>query len=757
MRLFRPVQILFPVLVLAASFAVATPGPATAATRSSAGIDYRSSSSGSALDASSLALARPAGVEVGDLLLARVANREQSAATLTAAGWTAAGTTRSGARTKSWIFWRTATAAEPSSYTFTTNVATTLAGTISAFSGVDALRPVEGFAGRVNGSTATFTTPGLTTLTGNDVAVWFGTQAFDGPSCADDPVTPPSGFTEATEHCQNSTPGLTTDVAYSQLGTPAVRAIGAGRSSSATTNITQVLALRAAATPVKLHATSTATAVRATKLAVPRPSGTDAGDVLVARIAGRNHVSSAMAPPTGWTLVRSDQSSYAVRSWIFVHVATTNEPSSYSFGASTAQNLAGTISAVTGVDTADPVDVSSGATNGNSAAFAAPAPTTTADGDLALWFGTQAANLGSCLESAVSPPSGYAESAESCLASLTAGLSFDVASDTLGLAGAQKLAAGSSASGSTNLTQVVALRPATAAAVADRFAAASVNVGSVTDSDLYEPSGIAASRVNPRVQYVHSEKDRPTMLALSTTDASVVGKYTVSIPNVWDWEDIATGPCPTGSCIFAGDIGLSNGETPAADKSYSIYRVPEPNIAAGQTSGALTGDQFRFRYPGGALYEAEALMVHPVTGDIYVITKVENGQSGVYKFPNPLPAPSTSAVTTLTKVATLNIPTYPGNAQTDPHAATWYAQVSAAAIHPSAERFLVRTPYMVYEYRAPAGGSFESAFTGTRVTLTAPSSEGQGEAIDYAADGSGYYTLGEEKAPPYVLKRVDRI
>ena len=203
-----------------------------------------------------------------------------------------------------------------------------------------------------------------------------------------------------------------------------------------------MLALRAAATPVKLHATSTATALRATKFAVPRPSGTVAGDVLVARIAGRNYVSSTMVPPAGWTLVRSDQSTYAVRSWIFVHVATTNEPSSYSFAASTAQNLAGDNLRRHRRGHRRPGGRHSGATNGNSAAFAAPAPTTTADGDLALWFGTQAANLGSCLESAVSPPSGYAESAESCLASLTAGLSFDVASDTLGLAGAQKLAAG---------------------------------------------------------------------------------------------------------------------------------------------------------------------------------------------------------------------------------------------------------------------------------------------------------------------------
>jgi hypothetical protein len=42
------------------------------------------------------------------------------------------------------------------------------------------------------------------------------------------------------------------------------------------------------------------------------------------------------------------------------------------------------------------------------------------------------------------------------------------------------------------------------------------------------------------------------------------------------------------------------------------------------------------------------------------------------------------------------------------------------------------------------------------VALTAPAHEGQGEAVDYRPDGSAYYTVGEEAAAPFTLKRVDR-
>lgn len=276
---------------------------------------------------------------------------------------------------------------------------------------------------------------------------------------------------------------------------------------------------------------------------------------------------------------------------------------------------------------------------------------------------------------------------------------------------------------------------------------------SLPDQTLHEPSGLASSRLNRQVVYVHSESDVSGMVAVSTIDARVVGRFDVAIPQQWDWEDIATGPCGTGSCIYAGDIGRDNGK-PNPPATFAVYRVAEPDLAAGQTGGTLTGDWLRFRYPD-APHNAEALMVHPLTGRIYVITKEPDGHSGVYAFPTALPPPSSTTVTTLELIATLDLPVWSGD-PSDTRAAQWFGQVTAAAIHPRGDRFLLRTLYRVYEYRVPEGRPFESVFTTPPVTVTAPSGEEQGEAIDYAPDGSAYFTVGERAAPPYTLTRIDR-
>ncbi|WP_375432351.1 hypothetical protein [uncultured Friedmanniella sp.] len=520
-----------------------------------------------------------------------------------------------------------------------------------------------------------------------------------------------------------------------------------------------------AGAPIAFRAGSSATSAGATALMVTKPAGVVAGDVLVARVANWGNVSVALAG-SGWTQAGETHSSAMLKSVLLTRVAGVSEPSSYTFTASARSPLVASISAFDGVDPDNPVDGYVGKVNGNAASFASGAVTTGTGNAVAAWFGTQLDAVASCPTSSVTAPAGFTETLDSCLTG-SSGLAMDTAYAQLGAAATRSGWSGSSPYDKTNVTQVLTLRPAATVQAADRYVSASVDVGqlwdgytasgakntALPDSELHEPSGLAASRVNVGVQYVHSESDVEGMVALSTADARVVGRYDVAIPDQWDWEDIATGPCPTGSCIFAGDIGRSNGK-PNPPSTFAVYRVPEPDLAAGKTSGTLTGDWFRFRYPD-APHNAEALMVHPVTGRIYVITKEQSGISGVYAFPTTLPAPSATTVTTLTKVATLDVPTWTGD-PTDTHTAQWYAQVTAAAIHPAANRFLVRTPYAVWEYRGTPGGSFDSALAATPVALTVPTGEGQGEAIEYAPDGSAYYTLSEREAPPFTLKRVDR-
>ena len=161
-------------LIGAASYA---PTPAASAAETAAlGIVHRSDAAGSETATSALTVATPPGAVKGDVLVARVANRGDVAATLSAAGWTAVGSTHSASLLKSWVFYRVVTGTEPASYTFTQDATTSMAGTISAFSGVDTANPVDDFAGKVNGNSKTFRAPAVTSTAGNDVAVWFGTQ-----------------------------------------------------------------------------------------------------------------------------------------------------------------------------------------------------------------------------------------------------------------------------------------------------------------------------------------------------------------------------------------------------------------------------------------------------------------------------------------------------------------------------------------------------------------------------------------------------
>lgn len=506
---------------------------------------------------------------------------------------------------------------------------------------------------------------------------------------------------------------------------------------------------------VSFRAVTSASGANLSSLAIGKPAGVVAGDLLIARIAGRNNVDAVVTPPAGWTLLRSDQSASQLKSWVLWKVAGSSEPGSYAFGISIASNAAGTIMAFSGADPQNPIDASSGQKNGNTATFTAPAVTTTVADGVAVWFGSQIWTGSACPADGITPPTGFTEPSDTCLVSTSTGLLVDAAYKSLGAAGAQPAWIGSSAFPNTNTAQVVTIRPAGApsCSAASGYASSYTTVGSFNpDSDagtytLLEVSGIAASRVNPGVLYAHSE-DNANFVAIDKATAAVLGTYTAAwFP--WDWEDIATGPCPAGKCIFMGDIGRASGDPPPQPTTFNVYRMKEPNLAAGETSGTISGDRFPFVYPDTPS-DAEALMVHPTTGDIYVVTK--NGATGVskvYKFPQPLPAPNTTS--TLILVASLTLPTQPANeTQKDP---ANYRSVTAGAIHPCANRFLLRTYYAVHEYIAPAGGTFESAFSAVPIRRT-DTVEGQGEAIEYEADGSGYFTVSERAASPYTLKRV---
>jgi len=259
--------------------------------------------------------------------------------------------------------------------------------------------------------------------------------------------------------------------------------------------------------------------------------------------------------------------------------------------------------------------------------------------------------------------------------------------------------------------------------------------GLVLNTSIKEASGLAASRKNPSVLYVHNDSgDSPRVFAMNSM-GGYLATYAFGGAKATDWEDIAVGPGPTAgeSYLYVGDIG-DNGES---RDDVRIYRVAEPKVDAGVMLATLTLDAvetFTFVYPDGP-HNAETLLVDPLTGDVHIVVKDGGGTSPVFRAKAPL---SSSGKTTLKQIASFAFgqDPLPGGKST-----------TGGDISPDGSLVAVRTYTSAFAWRRAKGATIEDALK------TAPckipiSAGGQGETLGFAADGKGYFSLNEGTFQP---------
>ena len=145
-------------------------------------------------------------------------------------------------------------------------------------------------------------------------------------------------------------------------------------------------------------------------------------------------------------------------------------------------------------------------------------------------------------------------------------------------------------------------------------------------TELPEGSGLAASRRTPGRFWSHNDSGEAVLFALDS-DGKVTGRVRVTGAAVDDWEAVAVGACPAGSCIYIGDIG----DNDAQRRHVTVYRVSEPAEASG--SAEVSGI-FRATYPDGA-HDAESLLV-AADGRLHIVTKGDTGAVSLYRFPADL-------------------------------------------------------------------------------------------------------------------------
>jgi hypothetical protein len=255
-------------------------------------------------------------------------------------------------------------------------------------------------------------------------------------------------------------------------------------------------------------------------------------------------------------------------------------------------------------------------------------------------------------------------------------------------------------------------------------------VGHLRDPYLDEVSGLAASRRQPGLLWAVEDGGNSTLvygLRLGGHVAKVVGGTAIAGVDV---EEIASGPGPSGPALYVADIG-DNG---LARDELAVYRVREP-AAGGSTAGGLgAAERLAFRYPDGP-HDAEAILVDPRSGRLFVITKSLRG-ARLYA----LPAGARAGVVTLVRL--------PAPALAD------VALVTGASVTPGGDRVVVRTYLSAYEFVRPAGRPLQAAFRAQPARIALPL-ERQGEAIAYTAGGRALVTTSEGAGAP--IWRIRRL
>ena len=146
-------------------------------------------------------------------------------------------------------------------------------------------------------------------------------------------------------------------------------------------------------------------------------------------------------------------------------------------------------------------------------------------------------------------------------------------------------------------------------------------IGVVEADGLTEASGAAYSRTLGDVMWAHNDsRDGPRVYAVGPSGEDL-GVYVVGGALAFDWEDMAAGPGPDAgmSYLYFGDVGDNFG---IRDGQVTIYRVREP-VALPLDGVIPFATALSLRYPDHT-YNAEAIFVDPVEGDLYVVTKDES-------------------------------------------------------------------------------------------------------------------------------------
>jgi len=263
-------------------------------------------------------------------------------------------------------------------------------------------------------------------------------------------------------------------------------------------------------------------------------------------------------------------------------------------------------------------------------------------------------------------------------------------------------------------------------------------VGEIKSKEITESSGIAASRCNTDVFWTHNDSGDEAFLFALNAKGEKLGTFRVSGAKNHDWEDIAAFQNEKGECfLYIGDIGNN---TRIRD-IFTIYRVKEPEISGADKNSSKKNPSktekvqaIKFEYPD-LHRDAETLMIHPNTGDIYILSKRLSDSAGVYKLSNNYSLQKTNK---LEKLADFTVPAIPNGFLT------------GGDISPDGLRVVLCDYFNAYEIVLPEKTKKFDEIWKQKPLIIELGKREQGEAVCYSADGKAVFATSENKNSPII-------
>lgn len=266
-----------------------------------------------------------------------------------------------------------------------------------------------------------------------------------------------------------------------------------------------------------------------------------------------------------------------------------------------------------------------------------------------------------------------------------------------------------------------------------------VVAGHLEADDIGESSGLAASQCQD-VLWTHNDSGNDPLLFGMDPGGRHLGTWLVAGAENEDWESIASYRDPGGRCsLVIGDIGDNDGDRDVV----RLHRIPEPAVSAA-TARATAANPLRtepvqtltFGYPDGS-HDAETLLVHPRTSDIYLVTKERKGPAKVFRA-----EPNFGAAVTGVSVAEVSVPS------------KWEGLLTDGAFSPDGTRLMLCDLRGGYELVLPDGVTEPDAIWREQPRRVDLGARPQGEAVSYGRDGDSLFASSEgTNSALYVIRR----